>query len=339
MMHHRPRIHLSCGRFLVWEPRHIFLLRCKYRLVGSLLGPMPGKNRQAGECGAPLSLLFEEALLAVEEGFADAVDGRASPTTSGAGSQVSAPTVAIDGAQSTVRASDDEQAEDTARATDSPVTSTAGVASSAGHDAVAAPGEASAAESERAANDLRPWAQARGFRAVATVNADLAGAPCVPLAPAQLRLAGAGRLVHAQVFRELWRRGYFVTAGQTFGADYLCYPGAPLPAMAPVCLECHPTRTPRVWPPCAHDLIAGRSRRTRPLRRRRSDAMPRAPAHPRRPPRSAAAAARARGCLAHGGQREEDRRARRADRNSGRPLPRAARSAPEIARCVIFLAP
>ena len=95
-----------------------------------------------------------------------------------------------------------------------------------GSAAGAVPGEVSATDSKQTARHANPWAQARGFRAVATVHAELAGAPCIPLTPARLRLAGAGRLVHAQVFRELWMRGHFVTAGQTFGADYLCYPGA-----------------------------------------------------------------------------------------------------------------
>ena len=70
------RIYQSQGRYLVWEPRHIFALRCTHRIVGSLIGPMPGKSRQAAESGPPLTLLFEEALLATEEEFAQVVDGR-----------------------------------------------------------------------------------------------------------------------------------------------------------------------------------------------------------------------------------------------------------------------
>ena len=51
-----------------------------------------------------------------------------------------------------------------------------------------------------------------------------------PLSPQQLRLTipGRCRLAHAQVFRALWSRGFFITCGSNFGADYLCYPGDPM---------------------------------------------------------------------------------------------------------------
>ena len=168
----RPRIYLSGGRFLVWDPRQIFELRCSYRLVGTLVGPLPGKNRQAADHGPPLSLLFEEALLAVEEGFADVVDGRL-------------PEPECDDAPS-------------------------------GDDAPA--GSASASDD---AGLAALTADERVFRAIPTRCAELDGRDLPPLPPSRLRLAGAGRLIHAQVFRELWGRGFFVTAGATFGADYL----------------------------------------------------------------------------------------------------------------------
>lgn len=33
---------------------------------------------------------------------------------------------------------------------------------------------------------------------------------------------------HCQVFADLWRQNYTLTAGDTFGGDFLCYPGDPL---------------------------------------------------------------------------------------------------------------
>lgn len=68
------RIFLSGERLLVWEPRHIYALRCQHRLVGCLVGALPSNKRQAAQLGPPLSLSFEEALLAAEEGFAEVVD-------------------------------------------------------------------------------------------------------------------------------------------------------------------------------------------------------------------------------------------------------------------------
>lgn len=81
------RIYRSVGCYLVWDPRHIYTLRCTHRILGSLIGPAAGKNRQAAESSPPLALLFEEALLAAEQGFAQVVDGRlpATAATTSAG--------------------------------------------------------------------------------------------------------------------------------------------------------------------------------------------------------------------------------------------------------------
>ena len=154
-LHQRPRIHLSCGRFLVWEPRHIFLLRCKYRLVGSLLGPMPGKNRQEGECGPPLSLLFEEALLAVEEGFADAVDGRASEAAVAHHVQESTPSAAVRASSSAI-ALVEGQLEAAAHATTDSTTAGSEQRGTTGSAAGAVPGEVSATDSKQTARHANP---------------------------------------------------------------------------------------------------------------------------------------------------------------------------------------
>lgn len=69
------QVYLCGGRLLVWEAEAIYRLRAEHRLVGRLLGSPPGRSRQSSQCGPPLSLLYEEALLAVEEGFAQLVDG------------------------------------------------------------------------------------------------------------------------------------------------------------------------------------------------------------------------------------------------------------------------
>ena len=42
-----------------------------------------------------------------------------------------------------------------------------------------------------------------------------------------LRANGHDRLNHARVYRALWQKGFYTTAGLNFGADYLCYEGDP----------------------------------------------------------------------------------------------------------------
>ncbi len=82
-----PRVMYDGRRFLLWKPRQIYSLRCVYRIVGALVGALPTNKRQDVEHGAPLSLLHEEALLAVEEGIVEVVDVReliAASETSGA---------------------------------------------------------------------------------------------------------------------------------------------------------------------------------------------------------------------------------------------------------------
>jgi len=61
-------------RFLVWDARQGYVLRCAHRIVGCHVGALPTNKRQNSEFGLPLCLLFEEVLLAVEEGFAEAID-------------------------------------------------------------------------------------------------------------------------------------------------------------------------------------------------------------------------------------------------------------------------
>ena len=57
------RVYYDGRRFLVWNTRDAYTLRCLHRIVGSLVGALPTNKRQTQEFGMPLSLLFEEALL------------------------------------------------------------------------------------------------------------------------------------------------------------------------------------------------------------------------------------------------------------------------------------
>ncbi|KAL1522075.1 hypothetical protein AB1Y20_021718 [Prymnesium parvum] len=174
------RIYASRDRFLVWEAREIHLLRFQHRLVGSLAG-----GRQAADGGPPLALQFEEALLALEEGFAHVLDAHPPP------------------------ADEHRPAEED-------------VPSSAGEGG-------------------RAWAEEGGFRAIHTTNERMARRALPALSPAQLRSLCTARLGHARVFRELWGRGLYISPGQAFGADYLCYPGDPIHYHAHALVHVHRT--------------------------------------------------------------------------------------------------
>ena len=82
-----PRIVHSGERFLVWTSKDVEVLRTHHRLVGALVGALPGRKRQAADLGLPLCLMFEEALLAAEEGLAEVVDGDAVQPEPGNGSE------------------------------------------------------------------------------------------------------------------------------------------------------------------------------------------------------------------------------------------------------------
>lgn len=85
------RIFLSGQRLLVWEPRHIYALRCQHRLTGCLVGALPSNKRQAAQLGPPLALSMEEALLAAEEGFAEVVYCAAGPASAAAPPEAAVP--------------------------------------------------------------------------------------------------------------------------------------------------------------------------------------------------------------------------------------------------------
>jgi tRNA splicing endonuclease len=168
------RVYWDGQRFLVWNTRHVYTLRCLHRIVGCTVGALPHNKRQTQEYGMPVSLLLEEALLIAEEGIADVLDAstldvvpkpRTDATTDATGVAASS-------------------------ASGPPTTST--------------------------------WIHIDGACAA------WAEAPLPKLLPAQIRLAGANRLLHAAVFRSLWSKGFWITTSSSFGADYLCYPGDPM---------------------------------------------------------------------------------------------------------------
>ena len=68
------RVYRSARRFLVWKPRDVYTLRVQHRMIGTLVGALPGNKRQMAEMGVPLALGFEEALLLAEESIAHVVD-------------------------------------------------------------------------------------------------------------------------------------------------------------------------------------------------------------------------------------------------------------------------
>ena len=158
------RVYWDGRRFLIWDTRHAYELRCAHRIVGSTIGALPTNKRQTCEFGMPICLLFEEALLVCEEGIAEVVD-----------------------ASGLKPAGLDEPPADT------------------------------------------PPPVPVGFHAIDSECPAWQESNLRPLDPQQVRLAGDGsRLLHAAIFRALWQRGFYITSGSGFGAEYLAYPGDPL---------------------------------------------------------------------------------------------------------------
>lgn len=208
------RIVWDGARCLVWDARHAYALRCAYRIMGCPVGALPTNKRQTSEMGMPLALLFEEALLATEQGFAEVLDGSG-----------------LDA----VATGHDARPAPNGDAPSAFCSANAAVTESTPSSAGSAP--AAAAE--------RPQA---GFVEIATECSAWSAAPLARLEATQLRLTGAaqGRLLHAQVYRALWDRGLFITPGACFGADYLCYPGDPMRHHAHMLVHiARPGRVPR----------------------------------------------------------------------------------------------
>lgn len=165
------RVFFDGQRFLVWNTRDMYTLRCLHRIVAGLVGALPTNKRQTQEYGMPLSLLFEEALLLAEEGIAEVVD-----------------------------------------------------ASGLSHAAVPPLAAAADAASTEAAGAF----PTNGWCGIDAECGAWARDALPKLEPHQIRLAPGARLLHAPVYRALWARGFFITCGSGFGADYLCYPGDPM---------------------------------------------------------------------------------------------------------------
>lgn len=200
-------VHWDGRRFLVWNSRQAYALRGAHRIVGSAVGALPTNKRQTHEMGLPLSLLFEEALLLAEEGLAEVVDASGLRPEERAAAAVAAAKVAAEGVSTVGESS-------------------AGSGTSSCIAAIpTSPGTPAAAPGASQAFPTTGWYAIDGECG----EWKLQSASLPRLSPQQLRLADRGqRLLHAQVFRALWSRGFFITCGSTFGADYLCYPGDPM---------------------------------------------------------------------------------------------------------------
>jgi tRNA-splicing endonuclease subunit Sen34 len=226
-MSETPLVHWDGRRFLVWNSRHAYALRGAHRIVGSTVGALPSNKRQTQEMGLPLSLLYEEVLLLAEEGFAEVVDVSGLHPESTAGEHaiamtVAAPSLPGSGALPAAGSHIDAPGEPNSSST-VPV----GAADVGG--VPAAPSNSAAGMPSPATLTALPTS---GWYSIeAECNEWKQRCATLPrLAPDQLSLCApaATRQLHARVFRELWSRGFFITCGSSFGADYLCYPGDPM---------------------------------------------------------------------------------------------------------------
>ena len=62
------------GKVYVWDADEVFRIRSTYRIVGSLIGSLPRKQRQNSVCSLPLLLSQEEVTLLLDKGFAKIFD-------------------------------------------------------------------------------------------------------------------------------------------------------------------------------------------------------------------------------------------------------------------------
>lgn len=92
------------------------------------------------------------------------------------------------------------------------------------------PPESDAIVAANSIDEKPPWPPTNGWMCFdAECPAWASNAELSAMTPSQVRLTDInGRLLHAQVFRALWQRGFYITCGSGFGADYLCYPGDPM---------------------------------------------------------------------------------------------------------------
>ena len=204
------RVYFDGQQYLVWKPRDAYVLRCAHRLVGCLVGALPANKRQNTEHGLPLALLFEEVLLGVEEGVIVVVDSRELRAINPGDQTGDADSASgTDLAPVPVPVPATAPAQVPVVALGSPATGEA--ASTAAPGGAAPPAPPGALGCRTVDGECKLWSEL----SLPTLTADM------------LRAADSGRLNHARVYRALWQKGFYATAGLNFGADYLCYEGDP----------------------------------------------------------------------------------------------------------------
>ncbi|XP_053208338.1 tRNA-splicing endonuclease subunit Sen34-like isoform X2 [Panonychus citri] len=69
----RIKIYHHDNQFLIWKAKDALNIRQKYRIVGSLIGPYPNEPSQVNRNGLPLRLLEEETRLLIDLNVADLI--------------------------------------------------------------------------------------------------------------------------------------------------------------------------------------------------------------------------------------------------------------------------
>ncbi|KAK3264554.1 hypothetical protein CYMTET_26715 [Cymbomonas tetramitiformis] len=245
-----PDVHISGGVGYLWDADGVRLLRLKHRLVGSMVGSLPGFVQQDLVRGLPLRLSKEEVSLAVSQGWVrllkekydhssvtPVVEGPTETASSAPGVAASPPAASEAGAPAGKKVyykapkKKKKKFERNCSA------------------------EASSAEgSSASANPTCPIEKAVSAHTITLKVA--AGSPkgshsAIPFDLSSGEWEGSlnrDEQRRSLVFSDLHRRGYTMTGGTKFGADFLAYPGDPTAYHAQFAVRvCTPDATLNPW--------------------------------------------------------------------------------------------
>ncbi|PRW39237.1 tRNA-splicing endonuclease subunit Sen34 [Chlorella sorokiniana] len=266
-------IHVLGDAGYVWDADVAHWLRLECGIVGAMVGGVAAFKQQNAVHGLPLELSAEEVTLAVEKGWAElapTLDTAALAAALGGGGRKRGRQSAyqyyededdLDAEMADAAAQQQQQQQPAAEPTWRPA-----LASGAAFVIPTTVPEATAANEGRSLEDGADGADgSAAAEAAASGTTDAAAAAGTAGAPGAAARASAGAAEAAAgggaaaqwsfpatreerhrywVFRDLHSRGYRLTGGSKFGADYLIYPGDPTLYHAQFCVRLLPYRQP-----------------------------------------------------------------------------------------------
>ncbi|XP_044932906.1 tRNA-splicing endonuclease subunit Sen34 isoform X2 [Mustela putorius furo] len=251
-------VEVANGRSLVWGAEAVQALRERLGVGGRTVGALPRGPRQNSRLGLPLLLMPEEARLLAEIGAVTLVSApRPDPRQHGLQEQGFQEQSALAAeARETRRQELLEKIAEGQAAKKQKLEQESGVSESqgAGVNPAAAESEASAsqapAEPEEAgssspqpgpSNEVAPLPRSALLVQLATARPRPIKARPLDWRVQSKDWPHAGRPAHElrySIYRDLWERGFFLSAAGKFGGDFLVYPGDPLRFHAHYIAQC-----------------------------------------------------------------------------------------------------